>query len=106
MPDAARPPLSAACVSRTGRRPANEDSALAEVLEARGIMHYLPLVRRVRYYGRRKQAVQLPLFPGYLFLCGPLEDAFDWLGTYRRFWEGSFDRLEQRLQAEKGRENG
>jgi len=36
----------------------------------------------------------------------PLEDAFDWLGTYRRFWEGSFDRLEQRLQAEKGRENG
>src|SRR2546421_11870130 len=23
----------------------------------------------------------------------PLEDAFDWLGTYRRFWEGSFDRL-------------
>src|SRR5207244_8252428 len=36
----------------------------------------------------------------------PLEDAFDWLGTYRRFWEGSFDRLEQRLQAGKGGENG
>src|SRR6266581_4381642 len=28
----------------------------------------------------------------------PLKDAFDWLETYRRFWEGSFDRLETRLR--------
>jgi DNA-binding transcriptional ArsR family regulator len=27
----------------------------------------------------------------------PLKDAADWLGEYRGFWEGSFDRLEQRL---------
>src|SRR5258708_16085723 len=37
----------------------------------------------------------------------PLKDAFDWLETYRRFWEGSFDRLEARLRAaEKGPQNG
>jgi DNA-binding transcriptional ArsR family regulator len=37
----------------------------------------------------------------------PLKDAFEWLGTYRRFWEGSFDRLEVRLRAtEKGPKNG
>src|SRR4051794_1901703 len=37
----------------------------------------------------------------------PLKDAFAWLATYRRFWEGSFDRLEVRLRAtEKGHENG
>jgi DNA-binding transcriptional ArsR family regulator len=29
----------------------------------------------------------------------PLKDAVDWLERYRRFWEGSFDRLEARLQA-------
>ena len=33
----------------------------------------------------------------------PLKDAADWLEEYRRFWEGGFDRLEQRLRAtEKG----
>jgi DNA-binding transcriptional ArsR family regulator len=27
----------------------------------------------------------------------PLRDAVDWLERYRRFWEASFDRLEERL---------
>ena len=31
--------------------------------------------------------------------AAPLKDAVDWLETYRRFWEGSFDRLEERLRA-------
>ena len=31
----------------------------------------------------------------------PLRDAVDWLETYRQFWEGSFDRLEARLQESK-----
>jgi len=29
---------------------------------------------------------------------GPLKDAVDWLETYRPFWEGSFDRLAERLR--------
>ena len=28
----------------------------------------------------------------------PLKDASDWLQLYRRFWEGSFDRLDERLR--------
>ena len=32
-----------------------------------------------------------------------LKEAVDWLEKYRGFWQGSFDRLDQRLQAtEKG----
>jgi DNA-binding transcriptional ArsR family regulator len=27
----------------------------------------------------------------------PLRDAVEWLEQYRRFWEGSFERLEERL---------
>jgi DNA-binding transcriptional ArsR family regulator len=27
-----------------------------------------------------------------------LKDAAEWLETYHRFWEGSFDRLDERLQ--------
>ena len=30
--------------------------------------------------------------------AAPLKDAADWLEEYRRFWEGSFDRLEARLR--------
>jgi DNA-binding transcriptional ArsR family regulator len=37
----------------------------------------------------------------------PLREAVDWLETYRRFWQESFDRLDERLQAtEKGTLDG
>ena len=29
----------------------------------------------------------------------PLKEAVDWLESYRRFWQGSFDRLGERLEA-------
>ena len=39
--------------------------------------------------------------------AAPLQDAVDWLETYRRFWEHSFDRLEARLRAtEQGPRHG
>ena len=31
----------------------------------------------------------------------PLKDAAAWLDTYRRFWEGGFDRLDARLRGRK-----
>lgn len=37
----------------------------------------------------------------------PLQEANDWLEHYRRFWEGSFDRLDEylkKLQEDKNRE--
>jgi DNA-binding transcriptional ArsR family regulator len=30
--------------------------------------------------------------------AAPLQEAVDWLETYRRFWQGSFDRIEERLE--------
>jgi DNA-binding transcriptional ArsR family regulator len=37
----------------------------------------------------------------------PLAEAAGWIEKYRRFWEGSFDRLGARLRAsERGSENG
>jgi DNA-binding transcriptional ArsR family regulator len=37
----------------------------------------------------------------------PLKEAVDWLESYRRFWQGSFDRLDERLRAtENGPGNG
>ena len=38
--------------------------------------------------------------------AAPLEDAADWLERYRRFWEGSLDRLDDHLrQIQKGQIN-
>jgi transcription termination/antitermination protein NusG len=53
-----------------------QEKALAESLTAMGIAAFLPLVDVTRTYGRRKASVELPLFPGYLFLKGQLEDAY------------------------------
>jgi transcription antitermination factor NusG len=50
-----------------------QEKALAEQLGSAGIDCFLPLSREVRYYGRRKFAVELPLFPGYVFLRGTVE---------------------------------
>jgi DNA-binding transcriptional ArsR family regulator len=36
----------------------------------------------------------------------PLGEAAEWLGEYRRFWQGSFERLDARLQANDGRADG
>lgn len=55
------------CVAHTKSR---QEKALVEDLDALGIRSYLPLVRSVRYYGTRKVSATLPLFPGYVFLCG------------------------------------
>ena len=39
--------------------------------------------------------------------AAPLQEADDWLEHYRRFWHGSFDRLDQRLRAtDEGPEHG
>jgi DNA-binding transcriptional ArsR family regulator len=39
--------------------------------------------------------------------AAPLKEAADWLERYRRFWQGSFERLGERLQAtEKGPDDG
>lgn len=53
-----------------------QEKILAADLAAMNIGCYLPLVGHVRFYGRRKANVDLPLFTGYLFLRGSLEDAY------------------------------
>lgn len=53
-----------------------QEKILAGELAAMGIPFYLPIVRRARLYGTRKALVEEPLFPGYLFLLGTLDQAY------------------------------
>jgi transcription antitermination factor NusG len=53
-----------------------QEKALCEDMVVRGISHYLPLVPRTHFCGRRKVIAQVPLFAGYVFLLGSIEQAY------------------------------
>lgn len=62
---------------------ARQEKAVARALLAAGVDHYLPLIRRTSYRGRRKSVVEEPLFACYLFLYGPQESAYFAVSTRR-----------------------
>ncbi len=60
-----------------------QEKALAVDLFKREIDVYLPLARLERRYGKRREVVEKPLFPGYLFLRGRPQDRVTALTTNR-----------------------
>ncbi len=60
-----------------------QERALAKTLASVGVRHFLPLIRRYRTYGRRRVGSTIPLFPGYVFLCGDEADRLAALRTNR-----------------------
>src|SRR5690348_1858657 len=51
---------------------ANHEKRVAEHLAGRGVEYFLPLYETVRRWTDRKVRLQLPLFPGYVFVRLPL----------------------------------
>ena len=62
---------------------ARNEKAVAADLQKLRISHFLPLVEHRRIYSGRVQFVKIPLFPGYVFLCGGSEDRLAALRTNR-----------------------
>ena len=52
----------------------NHEKCAAAQLDARTIEHFLPLYETVRKWKDRRKRVELPLFPGYIFVRIPLEE--------------------------------
>jgi len=50
------------------------EKAVAEYLARWGVPHFLPLVHHRRNFAGSIKHVSIPLFPGYVFLCGGQED--------------------------------
>jgi transcription termination/antitermination protein NusG len=65
------------------RTRSRQEKAVARQLAARGIRHFLPLVERAPENGGRRPAWRVPVFPGYVFLKGQLDDAYDVVSTGR-----------------------
>src|SRR5271165_6306969 len=73
------------------------------------ISKHLKVLERAGLIARGREAQWRPC----RLEAGPLKDASDWLEHYRRFWEQSFDRLEDYLRElqkrdsqQKGNKNG
>jgi len=60
-----------------------QEKALAADLYKREIPVYLPLARLERHYGKRREIVEKPLFPGYVFLLARPQDRVTALTTNR-----------------------
>jgi DNA-binding transcriptional ArsR family regulator len=71
-------------------------SELAEPFEMSGpaISKHLKVLERAGLISRGREAQWRPC----RLVAAPLKDAADWLGEYRRFWEQSFDRLDDYLR--------
>lgn len=54
-----------------------QEKAVAAQLTARGCEHFLPLITKRYLNAGRQRASKLPLFPGYVFLRGRNEDAYE-----------------------------
>lgn len=52
------------------------EKILADELVSLEIGCFLPLSRQVRFYGNRKAVILEPMFSGYMFLRGAIEDAY------------------------------
>jgi transcription antitermination factor NusG len=53
---------------------ANHEKRVAQQLSARSVEHFLPLYQSVRHWKDRRVQLQLPLFPGYVFVRLALRD--------------------------------
>jgi transcription antitermination factor NusG len=53
---------------------ANHEKRVAAELDARTVEHYLPLYSSVRRWKDRRVQLDLPLFPGYIFVRLPLRE--------------------------------
>lgn len=52
----------------------NHEKRVAEQLSVRDVEYFLPLYESVRRWKDRKVKLQMPLFPGYIFVRMPLRD--------------------------------
>jgi hypothetical protein len=66
---------------------ARHEKRIAEQLNVRGIEHFLPLYEMVSQWKDRRVKLQLPLFPGYIFVRVPLQERLQVLEIPTAKWK-------------------
>jgi transcriptional antiterminator RfaH len=62
---------------------ARNEKRVASLLAEQHVRHYLPLVKVHHTYAKARVTFRVPLFPGYLFLCGEHSDCDKARSTHR-----------------------
>jgi DNA-binding transcriptional ArsR family regulator len=65
------------------------------------VSKHLKVLERAGLIARTREAQWRPC----RLEASPLREVFDWVEYYRRFWEASFDRLDEYLRTLQAREN-
>jgi len=55
----------------------NQEKKVAAHLEGRGVTHFLPSYESIRQWKDRRKRLDIPLFPGYLFVHIPLQQSLN-----------------------------
>jgi DNA-binding transcriptional ArsR family regulator len=69
-------------------------------ISMQAVSKHLGVLERAGLISRGRAAQQRPS----RLRAEPLKDATDWLGSYARFWEAGFDRLDERLSTRENRD--
>jgi DNA-binding transcriptional ArsR family regulator len=69
-------------------------------MSLQAVSKHLTVLERAGLIGRGRSAQFRPCH----LRAQPLGDVTDWLEHYRRFWEASFDRLDEHLRQVQGKE--
>lgn len=88
-------PTRRAILARLARGPASVTELAAPFdMTLPAVSKHLKVLERAGLIERGREAQWRPC----QLKAGPLKDAADWVERYRRFWEESFDRLDEYLQ--------
>ena len=77
-----------------GRASSVTELAAPFAMSMPAVSKHLKVLERAGLISRGRNAQQRPC----RLEAAPLADVAEWVQTYRRFWEGSFDRLDEHLQ--------
>jgi transcription antitermination factor NusG len=80
---------------------ANHEKRVSEQLGLRRVEHFLPLYTSMRRWKDRTMRLDMPLFPGYIFVCMPLRDRLQVLQVTGVACLVGFDRAPAALPAEE-----
>jgi DNA-binding transcriptional ArsR family regulator len=95
-------PTRRAIVKRLARGEARvTDIARPFAMSLNAVSKHILVLERARLVRRRRQGREHLLSLNPL----PLGEASDWIGEYRKFWEQSFDRLDEYLKKHKEEES-
>ena len=88
-------PVRRAILARLSRGEASvQELAAPFEISLPAISRHLKVLERAGLIARGRDAQWRPC----RLQAGPLKDASDWIGSYRQFWEESFDRLGDYLE--------